>query len=126
MFTLAEVARRFMGSYLNLVRSEENQYWLGPSAKEPVVTWRSQLYENGKPIPVGYVDPFHVAFQLAESRLTGVRHSELLEQVTAGAVPGLPESLLNDARFAAFQPRTDFRQAVLSAAIACEVKVKQA
>ncbi len=120
---MAEVARRFMGSYLDLVRCEEDQYWLGPSAKEPVVTWRSQLYENGLLIPVGYLDPFHVSFQLAT--LTAVHHAELLTQVAVGAAPGLPEALLNDARFAAFQPRPNLRQATLSAAIACEIKVKQ-
>jgi hypothetical protein len=125
---MAGVARDFVMNYISLVRSKEGQYWLGPSTLTPRVRWLSQLLDHdGSQIPVGYNDPFVVSYRSVDTALSKENHSQLLDQAAQGVHPGLAEIFLSDAKLAASQPENpDLRQAVLLAAIACEVKVKEA
>lgn len=70
------------------------------------------------------MDPIPVTWYSADSALSEEKNAELVRQAALGTKPGLAETLFSDARFALQPPIPDFRQAVLLAAIACEVKVK--
>jgi hypothetical protein len=122
------IAREFAQKYIALVRAEAGQYWLGPSEFQLRTTWLSQLIDSdGRVIPVGYNDGFIAVIHPVASALTEETHIELLRRAAEGSKPGLADQFLSDAEYAARTPlNPNLRQAVLLAAIACEIKIKDA
>ena len=122
------IAREFAERYIALVRTELDQYWLGPSESRLKQTWLSQLIDSdGRAIPVGYSEAEPVQIHLTESALPGEVHAALVQKASEGAEPGLADKFLRDAEYTAFAASAPhMRQAVLLAAIACEIKVKTA
>jgi hypothetical protein len=122
------IAREFAERYVALVRTELDQYWLGPSESRLRLTWLSQLIDrDGHTIQVGYSEAGPVQIHGTESALTGELHAVLVQKASEGAEPNLADKFLRDAEYTAFAASTPhLRQAVLLAAIACEIKVKAA
>jgi hypothetical protein len=122
-----KLAREFAERYIALVRTEADQYWLGPSESRLYQTWLTQLIDgDGRTIPVGYGEPGPVYMLTIESALTGEVHAALVRNASVGTEPNLADKFLSDAEYAAFAASSPhLRQATLLAAIACEVKVKE-
>lgn len=123
---LVEVAREFAQNYIGLARTIFGQYWLGPSESKLKTTWVNQLLDDdGNIIPVAYYDPVRISWHSFDSALSVDANQWLVDSAANGDRPELAESFLRDADYAATQTSyPDLRQAVLLAAIACEIKVK--
>lgn len=123
----ATVAREFVQQYLALTRTQLGQYWLGPSEFPVRMTWTSELLDSeGNKIPLGINDSLHAEMRLTELAISAEDHARIISQVTEGVQPQLAETFLSDARYTAYNfEHANLRQAVLLAAIACEIKVKE-
>lgn len=124
----ADVARKLLHEYIDLVRTRQGQYWLGHSAQSPRVTWLTTVVdrETGGRIRIGYNDPITVVRIGDERALSVADHEETLEAVETGSLADLPELLLADARHLAWSSEPQqYREAVLMAAVAAEIKIKE-
>jgi hypothetical protein len=122
-----KIAREFAQRYINLVRTQLHQFWLGPSESQLRVTWLSQLIDSdGHNIPVGYNDPFPpVLVHWTDSALSVEVQAALVRKASEGVEPDLADTFLNDAEYTTYMfANPNLRQAVLLAAVACEIKIK--
>jgi hypothetical protein len=121
-----EIAREFAKNYIALVRTNLDQYWLGPSESELRLAWISQLLDSdGNVIPVGYSDPMPVSWHSTDNALSADVNQLLIQEASEGVQPDLADSFLRDAEYTAYKLRDpNLHQAVVLAAIACEIKVK--
>lgn len=124
----AEAARAVVLGYLEQVRTRHGQGWLGRSGQQPTITWLTTVRDavTGEQVRTGYTDPFP-AVTFGRSAIGRVEHEQVLAAIAAGSVPSLPEVLLADAKYLSSiaEPRQP-REAVLVAAIACEVGIRDA
>jgi len=120
------VAREFAQKYIALVRIQLDQFWLGPSESQLRVTWISRLLDSdGHDIRVGYSDPMPVRMHWSDSALSKELHTTLVRQASEGVEPSLADTFLRDGEYAAYRlTDPNLRQAVLLAAVACEIKIK--
>jgi hypothetical protein len=122
------IACAFVQEYLDLVRYQLGQHWLGPSAWQVRPTWLCELLDNeGNKLPAEYIVGFPIKDQFRDPQSVISRdvHTTLLRKISEGTKPKVAEILLNDAKYVGLESdHPDLRQAVLLAAIACEVKVK--
>ena len=122
------IAREYAQKYISLVRTQLDQYWLGSSESQLRVTWLSELIDSdGRRIPVGYNDPFGpVMMHFSDSALSRELHVKLMREASEGIAPDLADTFLRDAEYAAYAvAHPNLRQAVLLAAVACEIKIKE-
>jgi hypothetical protein len=80
--------------------------------------------ESGERLPVGGISHIDATLQALESALRPEDVAGVWEQIDARAPPPLPETLLADAAHFAWGDAPDPIRAILTAAIACEIKVK--
>jgi hypothetical protein len=120
------IARSFVRRYAALVRAELDQYWLGSSESEPKAIWVSSLFDgDGYLIPVGYSEAFCVSWRPLDRALGPSVNLRLIDAASREITPDLANTFLRDAEYAAFEAvHSNLRQAVMLAAIACEIKVK--
>lgn len=123
----AEIAGSLIRRYVDHVRIRSHQYWLGSSATVPQTTWRNEIFDAaGRRLAVGfdYIGP--VVVMMGKEPLSRAANGEICGLLAADHSATLADSLLADAHFLAGQSRSpDRRQAVLLAAIACEVRIKR-
>lgn len=125
----SKVARDLATQYVRWVRVVSDQPWLGPSTLTVSRGRRSFMLDvDGKLISTGSslgghrVRMFHRQPALAEAD-----HGALLGAIARDEEPALAETLLSDAEHVSSEAaHPDLRLGVLLAAIACEVKVKEA
>jgi len=123
----ADAARLVVREYIEHVRVRFGQYWLGRSGHQPRLTWRTELRDvvTGERVRTTYRDPL-IAFPIIEVGMGRAEHGQVVEAIASQASPALHESLFADAKYLAWaaspaQPR----EAVLLAAIACEVAIRE-
>jgi hypothetical protein len=122
-------ARETVGRLLESVRLR-GQHWLGPDAASPRGLGRSEIddLDGGRRLPVSSSSvPTVVLTRIQEHQvLDAARLDEELRVVRVGTPPSLDDVLRSDSLFMlqdADPP--DFTRSVITAAIACEVKVKR-
>jgi hypothetical protein len=125
------IASDFVGRVMRQVNVTYKQYWLGPTVKQFEHGWRGAYLvdRNGERIPLNLaVSLGRVAMHPNAQAPTGVEFEALVHGVGDGgdAVMPLAETLLVDALRASEDLHPDLRVATLLAAVACEVKIKQA
>jgi hypothetical protein len=123
-----DVARGVANDLLAWARSQYQHSWLGLSSEPAQELGPASLIEaeSGRRFPIGH--SYHHVSQLRDTDLAlGLSEIQaLLGSVRAEASPPIPESLLSDAQFLAWELNPpDATRAVLMAAIACELKVKK-
>jgi hypothetical protein len=123
-----DAAVSVLGAFLTWVRTTRRQFWLGLSGEPSPLVWRTELRDgDGNRLPVGY--PGIVTKGMAgakEVSLSSEETSEIIDHIERGDAPALHKVFLSDAQYIAKEsPWRNLRQAVLMAAIACEVAVKQ-
>jgi hypothetical protein len=122
-----ETATSFLGHYLDLVHTQGGQYWLGLTGALVKQVWLSILLEHdtGITLPVSIGPPMRGHVFDLDSALTTERHDAIAGDAAQHREPSLPGSLLADAKYLGWiHESEDLREAVLLAAIACEVKIK--
>jgi hypothetical protein len=125
--TAANAARMALGRYLELARTDFGQHQLGLSAGQPKIIWITEVVDRctGQALHVGYADPL---------RSVGVRDAlsvqddaAIRDRLDRGVGSSLPRTLLADAKYLAWiTSPSQRREALLLAAIACEVAIKMA
>jgi hypothetical protein len=123
-----QTAQAFMQEYLSLVRSQLDQYWVGPSALQLDPVQTCELRDSdGRNIPAEYMRKFRIKGpRTPELAVSTSVQKDLMRQVSEGVKAGIAETFLSDAKFIGLESdHPDLRQAILLAAIACEVKVKE-
>jgi hypothetical protein len=121
-----QIAREFAQKYISLVRAELDQFWLGPSESQLKSTWLTLLLDNsGNGIEASYGDPVAVTIYALDNILSEELNAAFIQKVLEGAEPDLAATFLTDAQYTVLRANDpNLRQAVLLAAIACEVKIK--
>ena len=124
----ANAARGLLRDYLDLVRAEHGQFWLGLSGSRHRVTWLTEVREQktDRWVKVGYNDPLSVFTPSSDRALSLEDHGGVIAQASLGERPALHHALIADASY--LVSRSDppqRREALLLAAIACEVTIKQ-
>jgi hypothetical protein len=125
----ANAARGLVRDYLDLIRAEHGQHWLGLSGSRHRVIWLTEVREQktDRWVKVGYNDPLSVLTVSSDRALSFDDHRKAIAQASLGERPALSDALIADAKYLASshsdppQPR----EAVLLAAIACEVTIKR-
>ena len=123
----AEVARAAMRRYLDFARTTMGQHWLGHSGKLPRVAWLTEVRDvaTGERVRTGFQDPLQLFGGGHETAITSDIHRDLIDRVRGFEEPSLPEVLLADAKYLAWRARPpQSREALLLAAIACEVAIR--
>jgi hypothetical protein len=123
-----DVARAVANDLLAWTRSQYRHSWLGLSHEPAQEIGPASLIEaeSGRRFPIGH--SYHGVSQMRNTDLAlGLSELQaLLGSVGAEESPPIPESLLSDAQFLAWElDPPDATRAVLMAAIACELKVKK-
>jgi hypothetical protein len=121
-------AQRAAREFLEWERTAGGQYWLGLGGETPPGLGHSELVDldAGQMLPVSIGLQVPVFRMVAPSQIADRNRLEAVgKSIAQGKSPGLPEMLLADARYYAnaAQP-ADPPRALLIAAVACEVKVK--
>jgi hypothetical protein len=125
----ADVSRELLHDYLELIRTEHGQSWLGLTTSRPRVASLTKVFEKetGRQVMIGYNDRIAVmTIQSVDEALSLAEHRSALARASVAEPPSLQRSLIADAEYLGLwseplQPR----EAVLLAAIACEVTIKQ-
>ncbi len=123
----ADVARSALRNYLDLVRTRGNQHWLSHSAGAPEVSWLTNVIEinSQRRLPFSYCDPITIVMMGPEVALSTEMHRELLNAAAEKDQPDTVESLLADAQYLAWSSKPpQYRESLLLAAVAAEVKIK--
>ena len=129
LWLAADAARRFVYDYVTRVRTRHGQYWLAHSAEGPRVAWLTTVVDRGtgKKLRIGYADPLKTGvWPSGMDALSTAAHAEAIRAIEMEAEASVPELLLADAMYLAWtadSPR--HREAVLLAAVAAEVKIKE-
>lgn len=119
------IAQTLLTSYLGHIRTSLGQFWIGLSVERPQPVWIGRLYDaTGVKIPVGRPQASKVMMRLSHFAVSDAVHGNVLRKVGSSVDPPLAETLLRDAQHLGWAP-IDMREAVLLAAIACEVKIKE-
>ena len=124
----ADAARRAVGDYVAEVRARHKQHWLGLSGVTPRIGGLTQVIERGtsRRYRTGYQDPLRVISFGDEHAINLSQHKTVLEKIRDEYNAPLEESLFADAKYLAWiADPPQLREAVLLAAVACEVKIKQ-
>lgn len=124
----ANAARGLFHDYLELIRAEDGQHWLGLSGSRHRVVWLTEVWEQktDRWVKVGYNDPLTAFTPSSDRALSLDDHRRAIAQASRGERPALRNALIADAKYLVW--RSDppqLREAVLLAAIACEVTIKQ-
>lgn len=122
------IAEAVASSFVRHLRAAApRQSWLGLSAHPPAQYGLAQLeYRDSGERIFGYGPRQSVTMRSSQLRLDLTDFEAVLEEVAAGREPGIPESLLADAwHLSDAEAANDHDRAILVAATACEVKVKQ-
>lgn len=122
-------AHSALGILLGGERVLGNQHWLGLSSEAPPGLGRAELVDvdanRQLPVWLGLRPQFTLLRISPKQVLERERLGHLLERVQESSLPSLPDRLLADAFFYAFDAEPlDNQRGLLTAAIACEVKVK--
>ena len=123
-----DVARAIANDLLAWTRSQYRHSWLGLSHEPAHEAGPASLIEaeSGRRLPIGHSYVGVSQFRNTDLALSLSELHALLDSVRAEASPPIPESLLSDAQFLAWELHPpDATRAVLMAAIACELKVKE-
>ena len=122
----APIAVELAKHYVDYIRVSSDQNWLGSSASIPRMEWISELRDAaGRRLAASFGQGISVVLLGADDALSVAGHHAAIESLKLRQAPALADSLLADARFANWPTgNPDRRQAVLLAAIACEVKIK--
>lgn len=111
---------------LGRLRALKQQAWLGLSVDRPRMVGYG-LYDptTGDRLPVGLTQHGTSTMPSKQSAVSRADLENAVAEVTAGAEPPLAETILADARYLAWhQEPAHPSQAILMAAIACEIKAK--
>ena len=124
-----ETAERVLELLLEWVRTEGNQWWLGLAGAPPEGVGRAELVDVAEwtRVPVSInTEPLILRRVSPEQILGSQRPRRLGDRTSEGIAPTLAMSVLADAAYYAHdaEPR-DPTRAVLTAAMALELKVKQ-
>jgi hypothetical protein len=128
MSDLHDAAASVLGSFLTWVRTTCGQFWLGLAGEPSPLVWSSELRDHeGNRIPIGYPALMTRGMVGAEKiSLSSQETSAIIDRIERGYEPSLHEIFLADAAYIARESLwRNMRQAVLMAAISCEVAVKQ-
>ena len=124
----ADAARQAVQDYLSDVRTRHNQHWLGHSGAAPRITGLTHVVEreSGERYRTGYQDPVVLRGLGQKDALDLAHHESIVSGIRKDYQEPTANALLADAKFLSWiaeppQPR----EAILLAAIACEVKIKQ-
>lgn len=119
------LARQVMRDYISHVRTQSGQYWLGHSGELPKSKLPGIIVDRatGKPFPFAHNDRL-ILYGHSDVPLTSSQQSEIVEALSRGEEAQVPELLLADAWLGLRTER--YRESVLLAAIAAEVKIKTA
>lgn len=123
----ADIARRLLAQVLAWIRVDAEQYWLEPQHLTPRVTWLSALLDaEGERLAIGYNDPLTINMLGDDQQaVTPERLQSALDYASTGRGIPLPESLLADAHFYAWQAdQPNPRLGLMLAAVALETKIK--
>lgn len=124
-----DVAESAVERLLEWIRTEGNQHWLGLAGAAPEAVGHAELVDvaGWTRIPVTVsIEPVVLKQVSEEQVLSAGRLAVLLSIASKGARPSLADSILVDAAFYASDAEPpDPMRAVLTAAIAVELKVKQ-
>jgi hypothetical protein len=123
------VAREGLRGFLDWVRVR-GQHWLGPDAGSPRALGHAELVDldTGQLLPTRIrLEPSLVIRTVKEHQvLNAERVADALEAVNHGTGPPLEDLLRADALYLLQDAEPpDFARAVITAAIACEVKIKR-
>jgi hypothetical protein len=121
-----ETARRAVAGLAAWIRVAPGQPWLGLSGEEPWPEGRSRLedLDASRRLPYSLAGGRLVIQRIADGQILRVgQFGSILERVEAGDAPTLADSVLADAMWLNSHPR-DTPRVVLTAAIACELRVK--
>jgi len=126
--TARSVADSLIRDYLDYVRIEHHQTWLRSSETQHLMLDQGDISDPAGR-RVDHVVPNYgrpVVMTSGElGRVSDVNQEAIAERLSWGEKEALAKRLLADARILAWPARSpDYRQAVLIAAIACEVKIK--
>jgi hypothetical protein len=122
----ASAARRAVGDYLEIVRADYGQYWLDTCT--PRVTWITSVVDRhtGEDLRVSYGDPLGPVVLTVQALSPG-EQGDIRARLERGLGPDLPKTLLANAmHMGCILKPPQRREAVLLAAIACEVAIKTA
>jgi hypothetical protein len=124
----ADAARRYVRDYIDLIRTRHGQFWLAFGAQSPELVWLTTVIDRatGKRIRTGCSDPMRAVIHDGEQALSAEVHAQALRETERGESGSVPELLLADAMYLAWTADTpQYREAVLMAAVAAEVKIKE-
>jgi hypothetical protein len=126
---LSEIALETVGGLVEGARVLGRQQWLGLGGEAPAGLGEAELVdlEANQVLPVWLgLRPGLVLNRIQNDQILDASSlKDLLQSVTEGKTPSLPEILLADAAYyAVYAAPTDLPRALLSAAVACEVKIK--
>lgn len=129
LWLAADVARRCLYDYVTHVRISHGQFWLAHSAEGPRVAWRTTVVDRGtgNKVRIGYSDPLKTGvWPCGKDALSAAAHAEAIRAVEIEAEAGVSALLLADAMYLAWTADSpQHREAVLLAAVAAEVKIKE-
>jgi len=125
----ADAARSCLYSYLAVIRAGHGQYWLAHSAERPEVTSLTTIVDSssGSRISIGYGDPLRMGvWPCSKDAISMDVHESAVRSTEVEATLGVPEVLLADAMYLVWTAAVpQYREALLLAAMAAEVKIKQ-
>lgn len=125
----SEVGDSFMRDYVQRLRVDSGQFWLGQSTFQPSQTWLTNFFDDSgtKLRMSGTQRPTkHLVTGQPSVAITIQGQRRILEQIAGEQPLRLPESILQEARFTLWaSPHADPSLATLLSAIAVESKVHQ-
>jgi hypothetical protein len=123
-----EEAQRVVEALVSWLRVVPGQFWLGLSGENPWPAGRSRLedLDAGRRLPYSFSGRRFVLQQIAHDAIVNPRSlGHVLNRVEVDEEPSLASSCLADAWFLNSHS-SDAPRVILTAAIACELRVKQA
>ena len=122
----ADIARSLVATFFVWARVQAHQHWLDPQQQVPRATWRSELRDAaGHQLATGYNEPLVFGGIEDEQHVTATELELFLDLASHDVAPPMPETLLADAFFYAWQASPANPQlGLMLAAIGCETKIK--
>jgi hypothetical protein len=123
-----KVAGDLLYRFIAQVRAILRQPWLGPTSTTPRTVWITDLLDaEGRRLAASFGRGGTLSLLDTNKALTEQVYRDIVGALSLESGPPLAETFLADALFLAWPAgRPDYRQALLLAAIACEVKIKVA
>lgn len=122
-----DLGNRVLRQYLDHVRFRYEQYWLRSSSVVHRATYNEMVDPQGRVVGSNYSDGRAVAVMTSgeDGLLTPEKSGNIASQIEQGREIELSEGILADARFMGWPAKNPYyRQAIVLAAMACELKVK--